>query len=60
MVFDPGLVEPAKFFNGSGSCSGARFLNPLSSDSGSGAGHFPFMAPTPALFDLNFAGSAPN
>jgi len=29
----------------------------LSSDSGSGAGHFPFTAPTPAHFDLNFAGS---
>jgi len=46
-------------FNGSGSCSGARFSKLLSSDSGSGAGYFPFMAPTPAPFDLNFAGSAP-
>jgi len=46
-------------FNGSGSCSKARFLKLLSSDSG--AGHFPFMTPTPAPFDLNFAdsGSAP-
>jgi len=42
-------------FNGSGSCTGARFLKLLSSDSG--AGHFPFMAATPAPFDLNFADS---
>jgi len=49
-----GLVEPDNF-NGSGSCSGARFSKLLSSDSG--AGHFPFMVPIPAPFDLNFAGS---
>jgi len=41
--------------NGSG--SGANFSKLLSSDSG--AGHFSFMSPTPAPFDLNFAGSAP-
>jgi len=44
-------------FYSSGSCSGARFSKLFSSDSGSGAGHFPFMASTPARFDLNFAGS---
>jgi len=36
------------------------FQNLISSDSSSGAGHFSFMALTPAPFDLNFAGSAPN
>jgi len=48
--------------NFNGSSSGARFSKLLSSDSGSGAGHFSFMSPTPAPFDLNFAssGSAPN
>jgi len=34
-------------FNGSGSCSGARFSKFFSSDSGSGAGYFPFMVPAP-------------
>jgi len=33
------------------------FQKLFSSKSGSGAGHFPFMAPTPAPFDLYFAGS---
>jgi len=45
-------TEPVNF-NGSGFYSGARFLKLLSS----GAGYFPFMTPTPAPFDLNFAGS---
>jgi len=45
-------------FNGSRSCSRARFSKIISSDSGSGAGHFPFMAPTPAPFDPKFAGSS--
>jgi len=44
-------------FNGSDSCSRARFSKLLSF--GSGAGHFPFMALTQAPFYLNFAGSTP-
>jgi len=42
-------------FNGTGSCSRARVSKLFSSDSG--AGHFTFMALTPAPFDLNLAGS---
>jgi len=56
VAHEPGMVEPINF-NGCGSCSGARFLKLLSFDSGSGAGHFPFMALTSDPFDLNFAGS---
>jgi len=44
-------------FNGFGSYSGARFTKLLNSNSGSGAGHLPFIGSTPAPFDLNFAGS---
>jgi len=53
----PGLVEPAKILMAQAPAPEQGFL---SSYSGSGAGHFPFMALTPAPFDLNFAGSALN
>jgi len=55
MIYEKQSWWSRQNFNGFDSCFGARFSKLLSSDSG--AGHFPFMAPTPAPFDLNFAGS---